>query len=152
MPLPVPKDESRLLEASARYLAMEGTLLLTNKRLVFYCMIKEYFRDTQFEVVFDVPHNAIINAYKKGTALSLFVVETDTRRVTGNPKHEFFLIDAQRWVSAITPYLKKKDTNVIPQRPGPQQAPARRFGKLCLRCMKVVPDDTRLCPHCGEDV
>jgi len=152
MPYPFRKDEQRLLEASTRYQAMEGTLLLTSRRLVFYVMVKEYLRESAYDTLFDVPFDAIKSVSSKGYGLSMLIVETDTRIVTGSPRHEFFIIDADRWARTITPLLKRRDTITIPQRPKPQQKEGQRFGKLCLGCMKVVPDDLRVCPNCGEDI
>ena len=159
MSIPLKKDERVVLEASASYLGTEGNLLLTDRRLIFYCTITEYLKPTEYEAIFDVPLDALTSASSRGYGLSTLVVETDTARVTGNRKHEFFLIDAHRWTEVLNHYLARQKR---PARPGPPGArpglmpPAQlqpgqsRFGKLCFNCMKVIPEKELICPYCGK--
>jgi hypothetical protein len=170
MPPPLIKGERPVLESSTSYMGLEGSILLTDRRLLFYCMEQEIFRGQEYEVVFDVPLDAIKKVSFSGHGLSNLIVETDTKRITGNPKHEFFMVDAKRWASVLNDFIKnaqRTSTQSAPTQtryPGnPQGYPAgrppqhssdgnaagRKFSKLCLNCMCVVPESVRLCPKCG---
>jgi len=158
MVFPLKSNEHALIESSTRYLGEDGILLLTDKRLVYFCVIKEYLKALEYEIIVDVPLEYITNASSRGYGLSILVVETDTKRISGNPKHEFFLIDAHKWVDIINRFSKKKGQSKptqirskhISARPGP--IADKRFSKLCLNCMGVVPEGVHICPKCGEYV
>ena len=169
MPLKLKEGESLKLEASARYQAMEGSIALTDKRLVFYCIEKEMFKGMQYSVVFDVPLVHITNATSRGEGMSILKVDVDTSRVTGDPRHEFFLVGGIRWADAIKTAVRAEKVRqkrsvqntqpnapAAPGKPGlspwqsqPGAAAQKKLSKVCLNCMSVVPEDIRLCPRCG---
>ena len=162
MAIPLEKDERILMETSSRYMGTEGTLLFTDRRLIFYCMIKEYLRPVEYDLMFDVPLDAILSVSSKGFGLSMLHVETDTKRITGNSRHEFFIIDAHKWAEAVNRFLSRQKKPGRSQPPGaapgfgsgarPSPPGKGNVGKLCLGCMKVVPESARVCPNCGNDV
>lgn len=160
MPLQLKKDERSIIESSTRYLGEEGSLILTDKRLIFYVVIKEYLKSTQYDMVFDVPLNYITGVSFKGYGFSTLIVETDSKVVSGNPRHDFFLIDAHKWVDLIKRYQNSMEAKRSQSRtqqglgfPPVRTVPpasGRAFSKLCLNCMSVIPEGVRICPKCGE--
>lgn len=66
MVFPLKSNEHALIESSTRYLGEEGILLLTDIRLVFYSIIKEYLKPLEYDTIFDVPLEYITNASSRG--------------------------------------------------------------------------------------
>lgn len=158
MPPSLFPGEKPLMETSATFEGYQGILLLTDRRLLFYMVEREVMRPEEYAFILEAPSRAIIGATHRGAGLSTLVIELDPALHRGNTKNEFFMIDAHRWSERLAP-LAEQNRREMPgagQGRGVQRVvknppvPKATAGKLCLSCMKVVPDAMGRCPYCGE--
>jgi hypothetical protein len=149
------KGEKGIIEAPAKCMNAEGGLVLTDRRLVFYFfdIVREQVKG--FKIALDTPLSSLTEIYWKGSIpVAILVVTTSTPSMGNRKTNEFLIMRPDLWVVLVAGLRVNENHKALleefkKETPVKTQAAGTGFSKICLGCMKAVPEDTRVCPKCG---
>jgi ribosomal protein L40E len=146
-------SKDALFPGEILYNDTEGVLALTNRRFIF-CFLPFTRAALTSDFMFIAPLEMINSVSNKGWGYSVLIIETDTTKVTGPPTNEFLVYSSGKWVDTFRELQNERTRKIQPELPllHLQEEPQvdKRFEKICLSCMGVVPEDAEVCPRCGN--
>jgi len=150
---PPPQVRDRQVALMLEFVAVDGMMLLTNHRVIFYS-VDVYKYPSGFHILVELPLTAIKSlSYKefgRGDHLyPIVAVEADPAQVRGETHLEFVLINAGAWIRHLESMIKERRAEMLMSPHSPSKGKEKDISKVCLNCMSVIPESSANCPKCG---